>query len=87
MTVVQGDAADDQTIAKIVAQAVKEEGRLDVFFANVSCFLNCLADRSIPFNIEFLIGSGTATNSSYNRLELRQEYHYLPICQTRIGNT
>ncbi|KAG8988275.1 hypothetical protein FRB90_002850, partial [Tulasnella sp. 427] len=33
-TVVQGDAADDATIAALCKRAVDEEGRLDVFFAN-----------------------------------------------------
>jgi len=36
VTVVQGDAADEQAIQDLVSRAVKEEGRLDVFFANVS---------------------------------------------------
>jgi len=34
VTVVQGDAADDKTISDLCQQAVNEEGRLDVFFAN-----------------------------------------------------
>lgn len=32
----EGDAADDETISKLVERAMEEEGRLDVFFANVS---------------------------------------------------
>ena len=34
-TTVQGDAADESTIADLCQRAVREEGRLDVFFANV----------------------------------------------------
>lgn len=34
VTTVQGDAADDSTISQLVEQVVKEQGRLDVFFAN-----------------------------------------------------
>ncbi|KAI0344740.1 3-oxoacyl-reductase [Trametopsis cervina] len=33
-TVVQGDAADEETIAQLCKRALQEEGRLDVFFAN-----------------------------------------------------
>ena len=36
VTVVQGDAADEKTIQDLVSRTVKEEGHLDVFFANVS---------------------------------------------------
>jgi len=36
VTTVQGDAADEPTISGICERALKEEGRLDVFFANVS---------------------------------------------------
>ena len=35
-TVQQGDAADEATIEKLCKQALQEEGRLDVFFANAS---------------------------------------------------
>jgi len=33
-TTVQGDAADESTIANLCQRAIQEEGRLDVFFAN-----------------------------------------------------
>lgn len=39
VTVIQGDAADVKTIQDVVSRVVKEEGRLDVFFANVSSYL------------------------------------------------
>lgn len=32
----QADAADETAIEALCKQAIKEEGRLDVFFANVS---------------------------------------------------
>ena len=35
-TVVVADAADEKAISKLCQLALKEEGRLDVFFANVS---------------------------------------------------
>lgn len=35
VTVLQADAADEKAIAGICKQALDEEGRLDVFFANV----------------------------------------------------
>lgn len=35
VTVQQGDAADEATIEGLCKQALQEEGRLDVFFANV----------------------------------------------------
>lgn len=35
-TVQQGDAADEATIEGLVKRAMQEEGKLDVFFANVS---------------------------------------------------
>lgn len=38
VTVIQGDAADDKTIQSLVQRALDEEGRLDVFFANVRTF-------------------------------------------------
>lgn len=36
VTVIEADAADDEAIAGVCQQAVNEEGKLDVFFANVS---------------------------------------------------
>lgn len=36
MTTLAADAADDAAIAGVCKQALQEEGRLDVFFANVT---------------------------------------------------
>jgi hypothetical protein len=36
VTTLQADAADETAIASVCEQALKDEGRLDVFFANVS---------------------------------------------------
>ena len=36
VTTLQSDAADEEAIAGVCKQALDEEGRLDVFFANVS---------------------------------------------------
>ena len=36
VTTVQADAADETAVKNICEQALKDEGRLDVFFANVS---------------------------------------------------
>jgi len=36
VTTVQADAADEAVIKNICEQALKDEGRLDIFFANVS---------------------------------------------------
>jgi hypothetical protein len=43
-TVIQGDAADEATISGLCKRALQEEGRLDVFFANVlsSVHIYCL---------------------------------------------
>ena len=38
VTTQQADAADEDTIAGICKQALQDEGRLDVFFANVRDF-------------------------------------------------
>ena len=35
VTITQADAADEDAISKVCKQALDEEGRLDVFFANV----------------------------------------------------
>lgn len=35
VTTIQADAADEKAISGVCAQALQEEGRLDVFFANV----------------------------------------------------
>lgn len=40
---VQGDAADDGTISKLVSSALQEQGQLDVFFANVSRLLSVIS--------------------------------------------
>jgi hypothetical protein len=40
---VQGDAADDGTISKLVSSAIQEQGQLDVFFANVSRALSVIS--------------------------------------------
>jgi hypothetical protein len=39
---VQGDAADEEVISGLCKRALKEEGRLDVFFANVSIISHIL---------------------------------------------
>jgi len=36
VTTLQADAADETAISSVCEQALKDEGRLDVFFANVS---------------------------------------------------
>lgn len=54
VTVVQGDAADEQTIQDLVSRAVKEEGRLDVFFANVSSHMTL--NPPCTLNINFVWG-------------------------------
>ena len=35
VTIIQADAADDKAISDVCQQAIREEGRLDIFFANV----------------------------------------------------
>jgi NAD(P)-dependent dehydrogenase (short-subunit alcohol dehydrogenase family) len=40
VTTLQADAADETAISSVCEQALKEEGRLDVFFANVSDLLS-----------------------------------------------
>jgi len=35
VTTLQADAADEAAISGVCSQALREEGRLDVFFANV----------------------------------------------------
>ena len=35
ITVIQADASDEDTIKNVCKQAILDEGRLDVFFANV----------------------------------------------------
>ncbi len=50
VTVVQGDAADEQAIQDLVSRAVKEEGRLDVFFANVSSHLTLNLPYALKIN-------------------------------------
>jgi NAD(P)-dependent dehydrogenase (short-subunit alcohol dehydrogenase family) len=37
VTTLHADAADEAAISSVCEQALKDEGRLDVFFANVSC--------------------------------------------------
>lgn len=40
VTVIQADAADDEAISSVCQQALSEEGRLDVFFANAGIATN-----------------------------------------------
>ena len=47
---VQGDAADEHAIQDLVSRAVKEEGRLDVFFANVTSHLTLDLPYTLNFN-------------------------------------
>lgn len=35
VTVIEADAADEKAIEGVCKQAIREEGKLDVFFANV----------------------------------------------------
>lgn len=35
VTIIQADAADDKAISDVCQQAIRGEGRLDIFFANV----------------------------------------------------
>lgn len=42
-TIQQADATDEEAISSVCQQALDEEGRLDVFFANVFCsMVNCV---------------------------------------------
>ena len=47
VTTIQADAADDKAISGVCEQALEDEGRLDVFFANVC---RCYIDAG-PFHI------------------------------------
>ncbi|EMD32131.1 hypothetical protein CERSUDRAFT_88410 [Gelatoporia subvermispora B] len=40
VTIIEADAADDETISGVCKQAIQEEGRLDVFFANAGLGTN-----------------------------------------------
>ena len=51
VTVVQGDAADEKTIQDLVSRTVKEEGHLDVFFANLSSHPTPSLAQSPPHKI------------------------------------
>lgn len=42
MYTIQADAADESAIADVCTRAVKEHGRLDVFYANVCFFISSL---------------------------------------------
>lgn len=45
----QADAADETAVANICKQALQDEGRLDVFFANVrACHINSVQDMPDP---------------------------------------
>ena len=45
VTVIQADASDDKAISDVCQQALREQGRLDIFFANVSARRSTLARR------------------------------------------
>jgi hypothetical protein len=53
VTVIQADAADDKAILDVCSQALREEGRLDIFFANVRA--HCSPVFPIKHNIYFLL--------------------------------
>ncbi|KAK2463190.1 hypothetical protein APHAL10511_004845 [Amanita phalloides] len=46
VTTIQADAADEKAISDVCAQALKEEGRLDVFFANAGVATNDHLDHT-----------------------------------------
>jgi hypothetical protein len=50
VTVIKGDAADEQTIQDLVSLAVTDEGRLDVFFANVRSHLTLSSPYTLSMN-------------------------------------
>jgi NAD(P)-dependent dehydrogenase (short-subunit alcohol dehydrogenase family) len=53
VTTIQADAADEAAISAVCQRALKEEGRLDVFFANVLalCYTNLLKSN-YPHRLE-----------------------------------
>ena len=54
VTTIQADAADESAISGVCDQAMQEEGRLDVFFANVCSLVKKLsvANHDIPIRLE-----------------------------------
>jgi NAD(P)-dependent dehydrogenase (short-subunit alcohol dehydrogenase family) len=51
VTVIQADASDDKAISDVCQQARKEQGRLDIFFANVSARRSALSQHVKGFSI------------------------------------
>lgn len=51
VTTIQADAADEAAISGVCKQALQEEGRLDVFFANVSACRSCVGDNKITIPV------------------------------------
>ncbi|KAI0254015.1 sex determination protein tasselseed-2 [Lactifluus subvellereus] len=60
VTVIQADAADDKAISDVCQQALKEEGRLDIFFAN--------AGIATSRNLEETSGEGFTNTMRINAL-------------------
>ena len=70
VTVIQADASDDKAISDVCQQALREQGRLDIFFANVS------ARRStFPRHVKGFLYSGWSRIPPLTGRDIRRDVH------------
>jgi NAD(P)-dependent dehydrogenase (short-subunit alcohol dehydrogenase family) len=70
VTVIQADASDDKAISDVCQQALREQGRLDIFFANVS------ARRStFPRHAKGFLHPGWSRSPAHARKDIRRDVH------------
>jgi NAD(P)-dependent dehydrogenase (short-subunit alcohol dehydrogenase family) len=70
VTVIQADASDDKAISDVCQQALREQGRLDIFFANVS------ARRStFPRHAKGFLHPGWSRSPTHARKDIRRDVH------------
>lgn len=69
VTVIQADASDDKAISDVCQQALREQGRLDIFFANVS------AHSTFPRHVKGFLYSGWSCTHAHTGRDIRRDVH------------
>jgi NAD(P)-dependent dehydrogenase (short-subunit alcohol dehydrogenase family) len=70
VTVIQADASDDKAISDVCQQTLREQGRLDIFFANVSARRSALSRH-----VEGTLYSGGSRILAYTGRDIRRDVY------------
>lgn len=70
VTVIEADASDDKAISDVCQQALREQGRLDIFFANVSA-----GHSTLSRHVNVFLYSGWSRVLAHTGRDIRRDVH------------